>query len=90
MHDGYRCFEKVRLKMESQEWTPDWPAERGYYWFYGWCFRRRDRPPELHFVKVRHDGTGKPIYITDGHFLFKAEGAEGLFCPADIPELPQL
>ena len=66
----------------------DWPNETGYYWFYGWCFRERHYPARIHFVEVRHGADKRPIYITGGHFLYKAEGAEGLWQPVAMPELP--
>ena len=72
------------------EWTKEWPADPGYYWFYGWCFRDRTRRPEIHFVKVAHDANKKPIYVTDGHFLYRAEGAQGVWQPARIPKPPSL
>ena len=69
-------------------WSKKWPNKRGYYWFFGWCFSSRTRLPELHFVKVRLDGTKRPLYITNGHFLYKAEGAEGVWLPVELPEPP--
>ncbi len=71
-------------------WSKDWPTEPGYYWFYGWCWRgwRDDHTPELHYVEVALDSTGKPMYITNGHFLYKAEGADGFWLPVKLPELP--
>lgn len=76
---------------ELAPWSEDWPTEPGYYWFYGWCFRAwhgtRNEPPKLHFVQVRRIANGLAL-VTDGHFLYKAEGGEGLWAPATLPELP--
>ena len=70
-------------------WIYDWPIESGFYWFFGWCFRNRDRAPELHFVKVRKISNGM-CYITNGHFLYKAEGAEGVWQLVKLPILPTM
>lgn len=70
-------------------WTIAWPEEPGYYWFYGWCFRDRSREPELHFVRVRKIVNGV-VRITDGHFLYKQEGAYGMWTKIKFPDLPPL
>jgi len=75
----------------SGDWTEDWPTEPGHYWFYGWCFRPwgsvRVRPPEWHFVRVSRTANSL-AFVTDGHFLYKSEGGEGLWMPAMLPEPP--
>ena len=68
-------------------WTTEWPTEPGHYWFYGWCFRDRDKPAKFHCVEVWKLQKGR-AYVTDGHFLYKAEGAEGVWQPVEFPELP--
>lgn len=69
-------------------WTKEWPTCPGYYWFYGWCFRGRHRKPELHYVKVRRIANGLAL-VTNGHFLYKAEGGDGYWSPAITPALPE-
>ena len=71
------------------EWTLKWPEISGYYWFYGWCFRERNHEPELHYVKVRRIANGVAL-ITNGHLLYKAEGAYGMWATAELPTLPPL
>ena len=68
-------------------WTKEWPTCSGYYWFYGWCFRDRHRKPELHFVKSRQLTKGTAL-VTNGHFLYKAEGGDGYWLPVVRPILP--
>lgn len=80
-----------QIFVEQASWSKDWPTESGFYWFYGWCFRawggKRERPPKMHFVRVRRIANGIAL-ITDGHFLYKEEGAEGCWTPARLPEPP--
>jgi len=79
-------------KTESiDNWTHKWPTEPGMYWFYGFCWRKmRDEPeePEMYLVKVRKISNGL-MCITDGHFIYKAEGAEGMWLKAELPEPPK-
>lgn len=70
------------------DWSKEWPILPGFYWFYGWPFGIDKYDPELHFVKVIYDSLKKPIYITNGHFLYKSEGACGIWKIAELPELP--
>lgn len=69
------------------KWTEAWPTEPGYYWLYGWTYHYRDRSAELYYVKVRRIANGF-AYITDGHFLYMAEGAKGIWQPVVLPILP--
>ena len=75
--------------MTKDDWTKEWPTERGWYWFYGQTSKMVwDMRPEYIPVKVRKDGTGKPICVGNGHFLYKAEGARGLWTPMVTPTPP--
>lgn len=72
-------------------WQDEWPTEPGYWWFYGWCWRKvKDRPeePEMHLVEVRKAMNGF-MRVTNGHFLYKDEGAEGKWMKAELPTPPQ-
>jgi len=70
-------------------WTETWPIEQGWYWFYGWCWRSAyDEPAELHLVKVRLGQKRHPFYVTNGHFVWKGEGAIGWWKDAELPEVP--
>ena len=73
----------------NTNWQNEWPSEIGYWWFYGKCFGRAEtEKAEWHFVKVIK--TQKPnvfVYITDGHFLYKEEGATGRWTKVQFPEL---
>lgn len=75
----------------SEDWSEDWPTEPGHYWFYGWCFRAwgdvRVNLPKWHFVRVRRTANSL-AFVTNGHFLYKSEGAEGLWQAAMLPEPP--
>ncbi len=77
----------------NPKWTKDWPTKEAWYWFYGWRFGFHQEckdSPELSPVEIWHDANKKPMYVTRGHFLSKAEGADGLWCKCDIPSLPNL
>lgn len=72
--------------MTGKMWTTAWPKEKGTYWFFGQCFG--DGDIKMHLVEVWKDGTGSFAYVTDGHFLYKSEGANGLWTKAELPEPP--
>lgn len=80
--------------MTKPAWSPTWPTEQGAYWFHGFRFQRIEWPgrepekPQTHFVEVWHDGAGNPMYVTCGHFLYKSEGASGLWLKAELPAPP--
>lgn len=69
-------------------WTKEWPTEPGWYWFYGQTSRQLyDRPPRMMLVKVSEIVNGV-CYVTEGRFLYKAEGARGLWVRAYRPQPP--
>ncbi len=77
------------------EWKDEWPTEKGLWWFYGWCFGkegfRDDQEPELCLVEVSGSLDNSSFtYVTNGHFLYKAEGATGKWQEFISPNLPNL
>ena len=78
-------------KMWSDEefsWSEDWPTEPGYYWFYGWTHGYwRGDPARLHFVEI-HKLPLELMFFTDGKLFRNADGAEGFWMPAGVPEAP--
>lgn len=83
------------MKTSTDKWTKDWPEEAGDYWFYGWRFGDKSdlhggkqNPPELSHVEVRKTGNNKFMFVTRGHFLYKEEGAIGIFAKIDLPTIP--
>lgn len=73
----------------KRTWKKSWPTEIGSYWFYGYRFGKEgEKAPELSLVEVWHESTGKPMYITRGHFLHPVDGTTGLWQRAVLPELP--
>ena len=88
-HKRHLRHSKVEL------WQDDWPTEEGLWWFYGWCFGKeglgKDREPKLCLVEISGPlGSGSFIYVTNGHFLHKAEGITGKWQRTNSPELPNL
>ena len=75
--------------MTESGWTSERPTEEGYYWFYGWPFRDRGHQAELHLVKIIQIANGVAL-VTNGHYLYRAEGAYGMWARAELPELPPL
>lgn len=72
------------------EWSKDWPTIPGLYWMYGWAFGseiRDKRPASFYFVSVKKISNGF-CYVTNGHFLFKGEGAKGFWQPVTLPNVP--
>jgi hypothetical protein len=68
-------------------WTIEWPKEKGAYWFFGQRFR--DDDVKMHLVEVWQDGAGSFVYVTNGNFLYKTEGAKGQWMKAVLPEPPK-
>lgn len=86
---------RTQLTKEEIEmvWSKKWPVKKGWYWFYGWTAkpgRLIKQLPRMTLVQVRHARKKTPIYITEGRFLFRAEGAAGLWASAELPEPPRL
>lgn len=69
------------------DWTDNWPSISGFYWFYGKRFAN-DTDNRLFMSRVHRKDNGDCIYICDGNFLYKSEGAEGVWKPIEKPELP--
>jgi len=87
----YRALDAVAAeyrRVNKMNWTSEWPTEPGHYWFYGWCFSDRDRPARFHYTTVGKTPRGV-CYVADGYFLYKAEGAEGVWQEVQFPELPE-
>jgi hypothetical protein len=72
--------------MMNDKWSEKWPTKEDTYWFYGKQFR--DSQTKLHLVEVWIDGVGNPTYVTEGSFMYKQEGAVGLWMKANLPWLP--
>ena len=82
--DTWTCNE-----CQGTKWTKEWPAERGWHWFYGQTSRIvYDLRPEYIPVRVRKNAAGEPVYVGSGRFLYKAEGARGLWTPMVTPDPP--
>lgn len=76
------------LEDPTPSWSPEWPTEPGWYWFYGKRFRSSDKD-ELHPVQVY--GTASPdvkCYAAGSAFIYE-ESATGLWLPLETPELPE-
>lgn len=72
----------------SIEWTKEWPTIEGVYWFYGWRFKHdADEPPSIHFVEV-HKASNGILYVARGNFMWKEEGAEGIWLSGAFPDRP--
>ena len=73
-------------------WQHEWPTKPGMYWFYGWCFKKSPfkdvEEPEMYLVIARKISNGM-MYVTNGHFLHKQEGAEGMWSEATLPIPPK-
>jgi hypothetical protein len=74
---------------KKAEWSPEWPTESGYYWFYGKKYGMGDN--RLHLVQIldKIDATCK-AGVTDGHLIYNdgMNPAKGVWQPADLPDLP--
>lgn len=75
---------------DKHEWTADWPTHTGWYWFWGWrsAFSKEHKHGvELRAAHVYVDSMNQPTVICDGQFLYKEEGAEGMFCQMEMPPM---
>ena len=71
-------------------WTAEWPIAPGLYWFYG--IKQSSTLPQeakLYSVTVRKTANDVWMYLTDGSPLWRAAGAQGVWQPALLPELPR-
>ncbi len=80
--------------MINDQWLDEWPTEPGFYWFYGWTYRKirsSDYPekPEMFLVSVRRVKDGALMYVEGHRFLDKHEGAEGKWLKATLPTPPK-
>lgn len=67
-------------------WSKDWPTEPGRYWFYG-VSHKCSTENLLRPAEVRKISNGI-MYIADGAFIYKEDGAVGWWAPLVEPELP--
>ena len=70
------------------KWTTEWPKVAGRFWFYGVRYKNSSNGPSLYTVNVMISSNDHPVYVCEGQFLYKEEGAEGYFAPLEEPELP--
>jgi len=79
----------------KRQWQREWPTdESGMWWFYGWTYKKlrsgdKLEEPRLYLVRMRKLKDSRMMYVTDGHFLYKAEGAEGMWLKAELPATPE-
>jgi hypothetical protein len=71
----------------KSKWSPDWPTEPGWYWFFGKRFGTEDCPTTLEVAEVRQGSV--MAFGTSGHHLLRELGATGLWLPLETPELPE-
>ncbi|MCK9558588.1 MAG: hypothetical protein M0R50_11185 [Candidatus Cloacimonetes bacterium] len=80
--------------MNKTIWSKEWPTKPGRYWLYGWTSNyiksKRKKKPELMYVDVYEIGIEKTslAFICKGGLIYKRDGADGLWAPIDLPELP--
>lgn len=67
-------------------WSATWPTSPGWYWFYGRTSHIASEP-RLMPAEVRA-AIGSMVYIARGVFLYREEGAEGVWLLMAVPELP--
>lgn len=73
------------------QWTAEWPTEEGWYWFYGKRFGSSStkmlQPVEV--ILAGRGDTSHLVYINSGNFMYKQEGARGLWMPLAPPPVPE-
>jgi hypothetical protein len=82
--------ERERIKNTTATWSPDFPTEPGWYWFYGkYSVYCADRPSKMSFVRVYTTGPGWWVYSIDGREFPKTDRPAGIWYKAGPPELPK-
>lgn len=73
----------------QHNWSKRWPTKPGYYWFYGWTSEHvLDLPAQIYFAEAKKVSNGT-IYVANGRFIWKDEGAKGMWMHATLPDLPK-
>lgn len=74
--------------MQNDTWTSEWPTEPGNYWFHGWLHKcNYSSKPKTYLVKAAKLGNSTNlVLVTEGSFIYKHDGAKGLWLPAEVPE----
>lgn len=73
----------------NEGWQVEWPTVVNTIWLFFGRLYGTDSLPELVCVSVRESPQG-PMYIADGHFLYKQEGHVGLWKRLEIKLPPTL
>ena len=95
-HENQKLKEQIAklTAVADDDWTDEWPTEKGTYWFHGWPFGKNNgfngepTPPVTSIVKAVRNGSGTITLVMDGHFFYQSEGAVGKFRKAVLPEPP--
>ena len=73
-------------------WRKGLPTEEGVYWLYSYRYGKisvgEEQEPELSLLEVWADGTGNPMHICDGQFLYESEVKESYWRRLDLPIQP--
>ena len=76
---------KMKEIATENEWTPDWPTEHGWYWFYG--HKYGEEKVSITVVRVRKVTDGV-VRVIDGAFMYKGEKHRGVFQRISTPVIP--
>ena len=74
---------------EMYMWTNKFPTEEGSYWFYGWLskYDKKNSDRKLRSADVHKISNGF-MYVSEGSFMYEAEGAESYWLYIPKPSLP--
>ncbi|MHC4224516.1 MAG: hypothetical protein ACYSUN_11045 [Planctomycetota bacterium] len=81
--------EQVIAMTKWLNWNKEWPTTPGHYWFYG-RRHKQEGEREIFFVEVAAAGENLQhrLYSCHGMFLYKSDGAKGLWMKAILPPIP--
>lgn len=74
-------------QLEGARWSKEWPNGHGWYWFFGKRSKAASKPG-LFPAQVKRT-SNSIVYVCSGTFLHKEEGAEGVWTPMVVPDLPE-
>lgn len=71
-------------------WNEEWPTDPGYYWFYGRRHKQLEDEQGIFLTEVVAAGENLQhrLYSCHGMFLYKSDGAKGLWMKAILPPSP--
>ena len=86
LQDAMYHEEMMGMSKRTEEWTEEWPSERGWYWMWGKRFPKSEKP-ELRPVQFIGSTCGL-IAIDGARIVYQQDAGEVVWQPIVMPALP--